>query len=108
MSNVSESNITFYISLVSGVLLTVSEVMPYISKIQSNGILHSLTNYLTSRAAPGPETQPLLAESNDQQTTMINQLKTQYEQIAKKLEELKHTRVSINEVEDKRITIVIE
>ncbi|NBO99359.1 MAG: hypothetical protein EBU90_04425 [Proteobacteria bacterium] len=97
-------DITFYFSLVSGALLTISEVMPYITRIQSNGILHSVTNFLTSKAittSSTPETRPLLPQYD-------TQVAEQYREISKKLEELKTTRVSINEIDDKRITIVIE
>uniref|UniRef100_A0A6C0H6T0 Uncharacterized protein n=1 Tax=viral metagenome TaxID=1070528 RepID=A0A6C0H6T0_9ZZZZ len=98
------SDITFYFSLISGALLTISEMMPYITKIQSNGILHSITNFLTSKAnssSSNPETRPLLPQYDAQ-------LAEQYNKICEKLEELKNTRVSINEIDDKRITVVIE
>jgi hypothetical protein len=38
------NDITFYISIISGALLTVSEIMPYISQIKGNGIVQVLIN----------------------------------------------------------------
>lgn len=115
------ADITFYISLVSGALLTISEIMPYITKIQSNGILHSITNFLTSKAANSDaETRPLLPQSEQQHVVSNNnsqilqqylqQYLEQHREISKKLEEIKTAspRVLVNELEDKRITIVIE
>jgi len=118
------ADVTFYVSLVSGALLTISEIMPYITKIQSNGILHSITNFLTSKGAQAtngsdPEARPLLSQSepqhlknNDPQLLQqyLQQYLEQHREISKKIEELKSAsaRVSINELDDKRITIVIE
>jgi hypothetical protein len=42
----------FIISICSGLLLTISEILPYISKIKSNGILQLIINELILKSKP--------------------------------------------------------
>jgi hypothetical protein len=53
MENISQvsqeqNNLGFYTSLVSGSLLVLSELLPYISKIKGNGIIQVVTNLFTN------------------------------------------------------------
>jgi hypothetical protein len=43
-----DSNLSFYASLVSGSLLVISELLPYLSKIKGNGILQVVGNFLNN------------------------------------------------------------
>ena len=43
-----ENNLTLYASVLSGSLLAISEILPYISKIKGNGILQVLTNLFSN------------------------------------------------------------
>ena len=50
---------SFYISIVSGTLLTVSEILPFVKSIQSNGILDFCTNvtkYMAGKLSSTNET----------------------------------------------------
>lgn len=40
------SDITFYISIISSSLLAISEILPYINYIKSNGILETFLNFI--------------------------------------------------------------
>jgi|694.fasta_scaffold143430_3 hypothetical protein len=42
-----QNNLGYYTTLVSGSLLVVSELLPYISKIKGNGIIQVITNLFT-------------------------------------------------------------
>ena len=42
-----QDSITYYVSVISGILLVISEVMPYISKVKGNGIVQVLFNSFT-------------------------------------------------------------
>jgi hypothetical protein len=42
------SDITFYLSIISSFLLAISEILPYISKIDSNGILQLIISMIRS------------------------------------------------------------
>lgn len=39
-----DTSTAYYISIISGMLLTISEILPYISKIKGNGIIEVLLN----------------------------------------------------------------
>ena len=43
----SQDNLAYYASIVSGILLFISEAMPYISKVKGNGIVQVLINSFT-------------------------------------------------------------
>jgi|LakMenEpi03Aug12_release.lakeMendotaPanAssembly.Ray.scaffolds.fasta_scaffold2349764_2 hypothetical protein len=47
-SETSENSLTFYASILSGSLLMISEILPYISKIKGNGIFQALTNLFSN------------------------------------------------------------
>ena len=53
------NEITFYISIISGMLLTISEVLPYIKNIRGNGIIEVLVNFLVNKS----NTQSALTQS---------------------------------------------
>lgn len=71
--NNEQTSITFYISIISGFLLTISEILPYIRTVKANGIIHSITNFLieksivsdenTQNTDHNEETQPLINNS---------------------------------------------
>jgi hypothetical protein len=42
------NNLTLYTSVLSGSLLVISELLPYISKIKGNGIIQVLTNLFSN------------------------------------------------------------
>lgn len=44
-----EQDITFYISILVGFLLTVSETLPYVKSISSNGVLQLITTTLLNK-----------------------------------------------------------
>lgn len=55
-------DITFYVSIVSGLLLTISEALPYISNIKANGIMELVINTLANigKKQLNEEHEPLL------------------------------------------------
>ena len=44
------NEITFYISIISGMLLTISEVLPYIKTIPGNSIIEVFVNFLVKKS----------------------------------------------------------
>ena len=48
--SLNNNEITFYISIISGMLLTISEVLPYVKSIRSNGIIEILVNFLVEKS----------------------------------------------------------
>ncbi len=54
-------NPVFYTSIVSIVLLTISETLPYIRSVESNGILQTITNAFVQRVPVQEEEQNSLA-----------------------------------------------
>lgn len=48
--SLNNNEITFYISIISGMLLTISEVLPYIKIIRGNGIIELLVNFLVEKS----------------------------------------------------------
>ena len=48
--SLNNNEITFYISIISGMLLTISEVLPYIKTIRGNGIIELLVNFLVEKS----------------------------------------------------------
>lgn len=94
-------NLGMYVSVITGVLLTISETLPYIKDIKSNGIIQYIIEVLSKKSANmgHVERDPLLLDNIHQQI----------KEIQKQLEELTNQRVLINDYEkDKKITIVIE
>lgn len=39
-----EYNLSYYVSILSGALLAISEALPYLSKVKGNGIIQTLLN----------------------------------------------------------------
>jgi len=68
--SLNNNEITFYISIISGMLLTISEVLPYIKTIRGNGIIELLLNFLVKKSSSNTSSSsnderiPLLTESN--------------------------------------------
>lgn len=49
MENLSQdNNLTYYASIVSGSLLVISELLPYISKIKGNGVIQVISNFFNN------------------------------------------------------------
>ena len=74
-------NFSFYISILTGSLLTVSEILPYINSIRSNGILHLCTNicnYLINKSPRSnindndTERQPILQQPQNLTSQNVN------------------------------------
>lgn len=49
MSEKNKNDSILYISIISGMLLTISEILPYIKNIKANGIIHLITNFLVEK-----------------------------------------------------------
>jgi hypothetical protein len=60
-----EQDITFYISIFTG-FLTVSEILPYIKSISSNGILQLITTILLNKTNQNASENERLLESNSE------------------------------------------
>jgi hypothetical protein len=84
--------ISLYFSIASGVLLTISEILPYISEIKSNGITQFLINKILQNKP-----------KNDNTHTNDDKL----DNILEKLDELVQRKVSVLDIDDKHITIEI-
>jgi len=57
-------NIYTIISVITGILLTISELLPFIKSLESQGIIHFLVNIGQKLLASNPELQPLLDTLN--------------------------------------------
>jgi histidyl-tRNA synthetase len=77
------NNITLYISIISSCLLTISEILPYIQKIQSNGIMELIISFLKNKNNYNPiidnssneESQNKLYDSLNSLTNELNSCK---------------------------------
>lgn len=49
MSENNKNDSILYISIISGMLLTISEILPYIKNVKANGIIHLITNFLVEK-----------------------------------------------------------
>lgn len=49
MSEKNNNDSILYISIISGMLLTISEILPYIKNVKANGIIHLITNFLVEK-----------------------------------------------------------
>lgn len=47
-----DADFTFYFSIVTGIMLTISEILPYIKVIKSNGITELIVSNLLKKAKP--------------------------------------------------------
>lgn len=69
----------YYLSLVLGILLSISEILPYIKNIQGNGIINSLQTFIKTQSEIGSnllermESEQLL-ESQTQNINTLNNL----------------------------------
>lgn len=96
--------ISGYISVATGILLTISEILPYIKSIKSNGIMQCILSFLVSKTT-STEHEPLL----DADTDVIKTLQERIDGLQVELKRLQNTKLVINELEDnKKITIIIE
>ena len=50
MSENNKNDSILYISIISGMLLTISEILPYIRNVKANGIIHLITNFLLKKS----------------------------------------------------------
>lgn len=102
--------IGFYVSIASGVLLTISEILPYIKTIKSNGIIQCIIDTLRRKGSDS-ELDPLL--NNETKLDTLNQQMNTLEEQMNTLEEqmniLQKQRLVISKIDtDKKLTIVIE
>lgn len=67
------SDITLYVSIASGLLFTVSEILPYISEIKGNSIIQVLLNACTKYG----EKKKTEMENRDRQIQEILQIQQQ-------------------------------
>ena len=65
---------TFWSSLVIGFLLSISEILPYIKQIESNGIIELIIKNLVQKSKKLPEIQPLLEENTTETTETTENL----------------------------------
>jgi hypothetical protein len=82
--SLNNNEITFYISIISGMLLTISEVLPYIKTIRGNGIIELLVNFLVEKSNTNANsnvnvpnassnTNVQNASSNDERTPLLTE-----------------------------------
>ena len=64
--------ITFWSSVVIGFLLSISEILPYIKQIESNGIIELIIKNLVQKSKKLPEIQPLLEENTENTGNLEN------------------------------------
>lgn len=90
--NDSQPNPSLYISIVTGLLLTISEILPYVKTVRANGIMHLITNFLLEKSAvynslpnqntqdttqhsdPDDERQPLINKRADTTTHLLSEV----------------------------------
>jgi hypothetical protein len=79
-SNSMHSNMSYYVSLFSGAMLAISELLPYISKVKGNGIIQVIMN------AYGAQ--------KKQEEEQAQQNEKKLDDILARLEELKNIQLS--------------
>ncbi len=62
--NISD-DITFAASIISGLLLIISEILPFVKTIESNGILDAIMNYGKNKQNNPEETDRLLSDTEN-------------------------------------------
>jgi predicted RNA-binding protein with EMAP domain len=98
------SNITFYLSIISSSLLAISEILPYISQIKSNGILQLFISFIKSFKQNNEYT-PLNPENVLQENETIDSL---YNSINSLINELRSYKDFLNSyLHDKKINISV-
>lgn len=99
-------SIGFYVSVISSILLTISETLPYIEKVKSNGIIQCIIETIRHRGLP---TRLLWPDDLHQQINKLEeQVDTIQEQVDTIQEQQKHKLVITDLEKDKKMTIVIE
>lgn len=97
-------SISFYISITTGLLLTISEMLPYIKKIKSNGIVEYITDKLYKKS----QNEHVLIEDNSVDDLHID-LEHEISLLKANVNKLQLARLIINESSiDNKITIIIE
>lgn len=74
--SLNNNEITFYISIISGMLLTISEVLPYIKIIRGNGIIELLVNFLVEKSNTNTNIQNASSNTNvqnDERTPLLTE-----------------------------------
>jgi len=77
---------TFYISIISSTLLTISEILPYVQKIQSNGILQCISEIIKQK--PTSESEPLLNNFQSKIIAKLNSIENMTIQMEKDIEKI--------------------
>lgn len=72
--NDENNKITFYISIISGILLTVSETLPYIKNIKSNGIIELLVNFVVKKSLTTQSTTSAVNISTNERTPLLSEV----------------------------------
>jgi hypothetical protein len=68
----NQSDPTLYISIITGLLLTVSEILPYIKTVKSNGIIHLITNFLLEKYNTQENLQENTQDQDEERQPLIN------------------------------------
>lgn len=74
--SLNNNEITFYISIISGMLLTISEVLPYVKSIRSNGIIEILVNFLVEKSNINANSNTNVANTSSNTNTSSNDERT--------------------------------
>jgi hypothetical protein len=72
--NDENNKITFYISIISGILLTVSETLPYIKNIKSNGIIELLVNFVVKKSLTTQSTTSAVNIPTNERTPLLSEV----------------------------------
>lgn len=64
----SQTDPALYVSIITGLLLTVSEILPYIKNVKANGIMHLITNFLVQKSMIIHNTQEDLPQNTEDNT----------------------------------------
>lgn len=59
----ADNSTAYYMSIVSGVCLAISEVLPYLSKVKGNGIIQAVVQYFNGRQEEEKRREEQLAQS---------------------------------------------
>ncbi len=102
-------SISFYVSITTGVLLTISETLPFIKKVKSNGIVQSIIEALTKKNVGSSEESSQLLTS---QNGMLRCDEQRFENLQKQISILRQSSIesssSLTFDKDSKITILIE
>ena len=76
------SSTAYYMSIVSGVCLAISEALPYLSKVKGNGIIHAVLQYFNGRQEEEKRREEQLAQSIVTRLDMLIALLQQQQQLS--------------------------